>query len=166
MHTGHAVGGDSGRSTLRTRSPCLRSLAVDVKRGGRGDFPHRVVGGQADGLVGGPVRQVGPVPGGDQHVLGLEVAVVDPRRVRRRQPLQKLVRHPQLRPGGLEASGVTCRQCHSRHVDPHVARTCDTHGPDFEAAGALAVGTKVCGAARSRKSQAPGPGTGAFTHTT
>ena len=48
------------------------------------------------GFVGGVVREVDPVPGGDQHVLALDVTVADPLLVALRKRVQQLERHPPL----------------------------------------------------------------------
>ena len=38
---------------------------------------HRVVSWQPNWLIGGKVSQVDPIPGGDQHILTLDVAVAN-----------------------------------------------------------------------------------------
>ena len=38
---------------------------------------HRVVSRQMDWLIGGKVSKVDPVPGGDQHILALDVAMTN-----------------------------------------------------------------------------------------
>jgi hypothetical protein len=80
---------------------------------------HRVVGRQLHGLVGRKVREVRPVPGGDQHVLSFQVAVAHPRRVRSRQALQQLVCDPQLRMQGPD-SGKPRECCRCISVTLHV----------------------------------------------
>ena len=57
---------------------------------------HRVVSWQPNWLIGGKVSQINPVPGGDQHILALDVAVTNVSLMALSYSMQQLESNPML----------------------------------------------------------------------
>ena len=86
---------------LRRKVACSSTGRIEEERKVRG-----VVEREVRGLVGCKVGEVDPVPGGDEDVLGFDVAVRDLAGARVAEGGQHLVRDPLLLDRGEEGAGA------------------------------------------------------------